>query len=136
MLAVHILSFGFVLGVTAVADKEVFGWVSGKREKLERKSIMLYHTLIWAGLLSLIATGLYMFWPMRLYLLGTILFDIKLIFVAILLVNAFLLGRLMPAAFTGPFRELSAHTKKALLMSGAVSAFSWFCAAALAFLIF
>lgn len=136
MLVLHILSFGFVLGVTAIADKDAFAWLRGTKETLEKKTLLLYHTLIWIGLVSLIASGTYLFWPMRLFLLADLLFDIKMLFVGILVVNAILIGRLMNLALTKPFKALTAHEKMSLLTSGAISAFSWFCAAGIALLIF
>lgn len=136
MLVLHILSFGFVLGVTAVADKDALAWFLGKKQVLERKNLYTYHLLIWLGLISLIASGTYLFWPMRLYLLGEFLFDIKLLFVGILLVNAILIGRLLNLALAKPFVELSGHEKRGLFVSGAISVFSWFAAAAIAMWIF
>ncbi|MFZ2719729.1 MAG: hypothetical protein WAZ27_02545, partial [Minisyncoccia bacterium] len=94
------------------------------------------HRLIWLGLFSLIGSGLYLFWPMRLYLLANLLFDIKLLFVAILIVNAILIGRLMSIALTKSFEELTTHEKASLITSGTVSTFSWFCVAAIALWIF
>ncbi len=136
MLVLHILSFGFVLGVTAIADKEAILWLRGKKYVLERKTLWTYHALIWLGLIVLIASGLYLFWPMRLFLLADFLFDIKLLFVGILVVNAILIGRLMNLALTKPFAALAGHEKRALFLSGAISVFSWFAAAAIAITIF
>jgi hypothetical protein len=136
MLVLHILSLGFVLGITAVADKDAFAWLLGKKLVLERKRLYTYHTLIWFGLIALIASGTYLFWPMRNFLLSDLLFDIKLLFVGILVINALLIGRLMNLALTKPFATVSRSDRRALLLSGAISTFSWLCAAAVAMWIF
>ncbi|TSC85622.1 MAG: hypothetical protein G01um10148_1008 [Parcubacteria group bacterium Gr01-1014_8] len=136
MLVLHILSFGFVLGITAIADKDAFLWLRGKKRVLERKTLRNYHLMIWLGLISLTISGFYLFYPMRLFLLSNLLFDVKLLFVAILFANAILIGRLMNLALTRPFAALTRNEKLSLVLSGAISAFSWFCASAIALWIF
>ncbi len=136
MLVLHILSFGFVLGVTAIADKDAIAWIRGKKRVLERSTMMSYHVLIWVGLIALTISGLYLFFPMRLFLLRELLFDVKILFVAILFINAILIVRLMQVALVKPFVEVSTQDKVALFASGAISIFSWFCAAAIAINIF
>ncbi len=136
MLTFHILSFGFVLGVTALADKDALQWFRGKKQTLDRTTLHQYHVLIWIGLLSLAVSGLYLFYPMRVFLLGSMLFDVKLLFVVILFVNAVLVGRLMNLALTKPYAELTVHEKTSLIVSGAVSAFSWFFAGSIAIWMF
>lgn len=136
MLTLHILSFGFVLGISAIADKDAFAWVRGVRDTLDRTTVRMYHRMIWVGLLMLIMTGLILFYPQRAYLLGNLLFDIKLLFVAILGLNALLIGRLMEHALDNSYAELGARDKRALFASGAVSVFAWACAAGIAFYMF
>lgn len=136
MLPLHILSFGFVIGVSAIADKDALSWMLGSRETLEEGRLRQYHRMIWVGLGALLITGALLLFPARLYLLGDILFDIKLLFVVILMVNALLIGRLAEHAVTVPFREVSARDKRALFASGAISLLSWGAAAGIAFLMF
>jgi hypothetical protein len=136
MLPLHILSFGCVIGVSAIADKDALGWMRGTQPVLEAKRLRQYHLLIWIGLASVVVSGILLLYPARLYLLGDILFDIKLLFVAILFVNAVLIGRLVEYATTIPFREVSLRDKRALFMSGAISLMSWAAAAAIAFAMF
>lgn len=136
MLTFHILSFGFVLGVTALADKDAFAWLRGKVHTLERERMHRYHLFIWAGLLSLIGSGVFLLYPTRLYLLTEFLFLIKLLFVGILVTNGILIGRLMHVALLKPFAALTRHEKLSLLLSGAISAFSWGAAALIAFVLF
>ncbi len=136
MLVLHILSFGFVLGVTAIADKDAFQWIRGKVETLEATRMHQYHMLIWIGLITLIVSGIVLFYPMRLFLLQDLLFDVKLLFVGILVVNGILIGRLMHVALIKSFAELTGDESRALFVSGAISVMSWMCAAGIALLIF
>lgn len=136
MLPLHILSFGFVIGVSAIADKDALAWIRGTQRVLEAKRLRQYHLMIWIGLASVVVSGVLLLYPARLYLLGDILFDIKLLFVAILFVNAFLIGRLVEYATTIPFRDVALRDKRALFMSGAISLMSWAAAAAIAFVMF
>lgn len=136
MLVLHILSFGFVVGVTAIAEKDALLWFRGKKQTLDEKVMHTYHVLIWAGLITLVGTGLYLFYPMRIFLLQNLLFDAKLLFVAILIVNAILIGRLMHSAQTRPFASLAMNEKLPLFLSGAISVFSWFAAFLLAIWVF
>ncbi len=136
MLVFHILSFGFVVGVTALADKEAFAWLRGKKQMLEPEALHSYHLLVWAGLLALIGSGLFLFYPMWEYLLGQPLFIIKLLFVAVLVVNGILIGRLQHVATIRPAAELPFKEKLPLFASGAVSFISWSFAAAIAFYLF
>ncbi len=136
MLVLHILSFGFVLGVTAIADKEAFAWFRGVKRTIDSAVLRSYHVMIWIGFMSLVASGFYLFYPMRFYLLRNLPFDAKLLFVVILFVNAILIGRLMHVAIVKPYAELSLSEKMALMTSGAISVFSWFCAGAIAIYLF
>ncbi len=136
MLPLHIISFGFVLGVSALADKDAFSWMRGIQTTLDHKRLRTYHSLVWIGLIALIVSGFVMFYPMRASLLGDLLFDIKLVFVLILCVNALLIGRLTQVATLRPFASLSPRDRNALIASGAISVFGWACATAIAFYMF
>jgi hypothetical protein len=136
MLPFHLLSLGFVVGVSAIADKDALAWVRGARATLDRTTLRSYHAMMWIGLVALTVTGLWMLIPTQISLLSNLLFDIKLLFVAILYINAVLIGRLMDHAVTKPFRAVPAAEKRALVASGAISAVSWGCAAVIAFVMF
>lgn len=136
MLPLHILSFGFVLGVSALADKDALAWIRGKKVTLDKKTLRSYHVLIWIGLVVLVVTGVFLFYPMRAFLLADLLFDIKLLFVAMLMLNAFLIRRVMDLALERPYATLGNAEKRALFASGAISVFSWACAASIAFYMF
>jgi hypothetical protein len=136
LTVLHITAFGFVLGVSAISDKEAFAWMRGKKEILDAEKIHLYHRLVWLGLSVLIVSGVILMYPMRVYLLSQLFFVMKLLFVGVLIVNGVLIGRMSSLATEKPFASLTSHEKMALLASGVISSLSWMCVAGLAILVF
>lgn len=132
MAAAHVFAFLASLGIILTADKQAVAWVRGKKALLDGSFLRKLHLLLWATLGVQIATGAVLAYPMRAYLLGQPLFILKLLFVAILVLNAILIGRLMPAASERTFASLSFDEKLPFLMSGAISGMSWAAAAILA----
>ena len=125
LLNVHLIAMLFSVGIILLADKEAFAWVLGKKPLLEPKRIHRLHYAMWAGLLALIASGFFMFLPQASYLLTEPLFIIKQLFVAVLVVNAIIIGRFSHVALTETFASLPWSERLPLLVSGAISAFSW-----------
>jgi hypothetical protein len=125
LLNIHITAIFFAVGVLLLADHEALDWMRGKKQTLSLRRMKILHYLMWAALLSLIATGVFLFLPMFSYLIAKSLFIIKLLFVAILVVNAVLIGNLMHLALTRTFSSLTLEEKLSLLVSGAVSTLSW-----------
>ncbi|MES2014692.1 MAG: hypothetical protein V4437_02660 [Patescibacteria group bacterium] len=125
MTVLHITFVFFSVGVILLADKEGFAWIRGKKETLNPKRLHLLHVLTWTGLLALIASGAILFLPRAKFLLTEPLFIIKMLFVAVLVVNAFLIGRLMHVATVRSFRTLAFSEKIQLFVSGAISTVSW-----------
>ncbi len=136
MLPFHILSFGFVIGVTALADKEAFDWVSGKKKILDKDMLGRYHSFVWLGLLLLIGTGVLLLYPLRDILLTNPVFLLKMLFVGVLVANGILIGRLQHAATAHPFSELRMGQKIELFASGVISTAGWLGAGVLAFFLF
>lgn len=121
----HIAFVLFSVGVIFLADKEGFAWIRGKKETLDPKRLRILHILTWTGLLLLIASGITLFLPRASFLLKEPFFIMKMLFVAVLIVNAFLIGRLMHVATVRPFRSLQLKEKIQLFASGAISTVSW-----------
>jgi len=136
MLTLHITFVCLSVIVILLADKEGFAWITGKKETLDGKRLRLYHNLTWTGLLLIITTGFFLFLPLASFLLTQPLFIVKMLFVAILVVNAFLIGRLMHTATLRPFRMLSRPEKIELFMSGVIYTVSWTGAILVAFYLF
>lgn len=136
MVTLHIFSMMFSFGVIWKADKDALAWLRGKREVLDASRLRLHHTLMWLGLAALIVTGSILSYPMLGYLLSQPLFIMKLLFVAILIVNAVLIGRVMHVAHVRSFASLTWNERVPLLMSGVISSFAWLGALVLALALF
>lgn len=136
MTLVHVLSIGFVIAVITMADKEALAWMRGKKSVLDRRSLHNLHVMTWVGLLALIASGVTLFWDRKEYLLTQPLFIMKMLFVAVLVVNGILIGRLMNIALEKPFADLSPKKKVELFASGMISSLSWIGAFILGIILF
>jgi len=136
MLAVHILTVIFSLCVVFMADKEALSWILGRKYVLGKRRVAIFHYLTWACLATLTVSGAFLALPMLSYLLTQPLFIMKLLFVAILLINAILIGRFSDIAIERPFAELTWDETMPLFTSGAISFFGWSGAVLLALIVF
>lgn len=125
LLPIHILTIVTLVGLALAADIIGWRWVRGAEPILDRTRLSRLHASIWCGLVVMVASGFLMFWPYREYLLFEITFRIKMLFVLTLIVNGFFIGRLMVTATEMPFMNLSPKEKRALFISGGISALSW-----------
>lgn len=125
VLPIHIAAFFVSIIGVVVADAHAFLWVLGKLPTLPQRRLERLHHLVSAGLLTAVTTGFLMFWPVRDYLLYETSFQIKVTFVAALIINSFVIARHMDVAFARSYRELSWAARWPLLLSGAVSTVSW-----------
>lgn len=133
MLTLHIFSVLFSGGVIIAADKEAMGWFRGRTLTMNRSRVRIYHYLMWVGLGAVIVSGFFLFYPMWQFLVTNQLFIIKMLFVAILIINGILVGRLQDIALTRPYASLTLDEKLPLFASAAISVFSWLSAGILAF---
>ncbi len=136
MFSLHIFSLFISIGAIITADKQAFAWLRGKKEKLDPKLTHAVHITMWASLVALMATGFFMFYPMRDYLFTQPLFIMKTLFVSVLVTNGILISRLMRIATTKSFLSLSLEERIPLLTSGAISAFAWVGATLTALILF
>ncbi len=137
LLPIHLT----ILGVTALgillADHEGMQWVSGKKPLLEWKKVFRLHLWVGFGLIGMLITGFLMFWPVRNYLLhNSLAFLIKMMFVAVLIGNSFLIGELTKISTKRTYASLSSAEKRPFFISGAVSTISWLGAATAALFLF
>ncbi len=136
MVLIHTFAVGFVIALIALADKEALAWVRGKKQVLDKSLLHNIHMLTWVALLTLTLTGLILFYPRWDYLLTQPLFLIKLLFVAVLFVNAILIGRLIEASTHRQFIELNVREKLQLVLSGGISFVAWLGALVLGLILF
>ncbi len=119
-----------------IADKIGFSWFWGKVETLSPRTLSRLHNTMGVALTLMILSGLLLFWPAREYLITRPSFYIKMTFVLVLILNAFVIDHLMTVAQHMPFRDVPPSKKRFLLLSGAVSLASWLGAATMAFFLF
>lgn len=125
ILTVHIATAISLIGIVLYADHLGLRWVRGKHEVLPAPRLKKLHQIIYCGLLLMIITGGYMFWPLREYLLTTPAFLIKMGLVLTLIINSVVIGRFMHIATQTPFAMLPSSQRIPLYVSGAVSALAW-----------
>lgn len=127
-LIVFYLHIGFLcvagLGIL-MADHAAFQWLTHKRDVVSKRELWVSHWIVSIALAGLVLTGLYMFWPLRDYLLNQPLFWLKMAFVAALIVNSFFIEYLMHTAAHTPWRRLSISERVPFIISGGISTLSW-----------
>src|SRR5581483_1424498 len=124
-LLIHLGFLAMAVVGIALADSSAMGWMRGRLETLEQKHIYRTHWIVTIGLCGLVYTGLYLFWPMRDYLLLQPYFLVKMAFVFALLVNSFFIESFMHIARLSPYSQLTPRQKAPLMLSGAVSTLCW-----------
>lgn len=118
------------------ADKVGFSWMRGRIEVVPRRTLAVLHDVVSLALIALLLSGLYLFWPMRDYLLYQGLFYIKMTFVVLLVINSIAIDNLMHTAAYTPFRAVPARQRAGLLVSGGLSFLCWAGAGFTALLLF
>lgn len=127
-MEIESLHLGTLL-ITAVAilyaDHLAYAYLKGKRELLDQVMTKRLHMIVWCGLIGMIISGTLLFIPMAEYLLTEPVFYLKMTFVLVLVVNALVIGKISHVASERPFAMLLPKEQRTLMLSGAVSLFSW-----------
>ena len=134
--ATHILSLALTACAIVYADHTGFNWIRGTIHAVPHKTLHYLHWAVGVGLGLMIGSGVVLFWPAKDYLLSSLPFFIKMVFVLALIVNSVVIENLMHVATTTPFKEVSKKTRTKLFISGAVSGISWLGAAVAALFLF
>jgi hypothetical protein len=125
ILAVHIGAFITNISLVVLADLLGLLWMLGAIRRLPKKSMIVAHYLIWLGLATSIASGAYLFWPAREYLLTVESFYVKVTLVLVLLINSFFISKHLRTALSTTFKRLSLKERGGFLLSGFVSLGAW-----------
>jgi hypothetical protein len=136
LLYLHLIFLALAVVGIVLADRSGLHWMRGKKEVVDKKDLFTAHWVVTVGLLGLVYTGFFLFWPMRQYLLGQPYFLLKMLLVGMLLLNAMVIDWLMHVASVRSFASLSNAQKTPLLVSGAISGLGWVCITVLAYLQF
>ena len=125
ILSVHVGIVFVLVPLILWTDHLGLNWVRGKTETIDARTLQRLHRLVWAGLCGMIVTGILLAYPYTDYLFNLTPFLIKVGFVAALVVNGLVIGKLMHIATRQPFRELGKRERIPLFVSAAVSTVSW-----------
>ena len=125
LLQIHLTAIFFTLAVVVTADGHGLLWILGLLKSLPHKRMEILHILAWIGLVTIMLAGATMFSTYSEYLLTLPAFQLKMLFVAFLVLNAFFIGKHLKIATVRPFAELSFQERLPLLISGAVSTTGW-----------
>lgn len=129
MTELHLTILTLTALVIFYSDHQGFLYFTGKKERLSAQFITWSHRLVWAGLLGMITTGVFLTIPRWMFLFQEPAFYVKLMLVGVLIVNAFAISELSAHATEVPFKELAKEKQRVLLVSGALSATGWIGAA-------
>ena len=124
-LTLHIASFIWNIFWVVVSDAVGLLWITGKKALAPGHFLRLTHRFIFWGLGVSIVTGVYLFSTVADYLLTVPAFYTKLLLVAALIVNGFVIGRHISVAETTPYKAVTSEEKRKLFISGAVSTVGW-----------
>src|SRR4051812_35538284 len=117
LLYLHLIFLATAAVGIVMADSSGLAWMRSKTETVSKRALFTAHWIVTAGLLGLVYTGLFLFWPMREYLLTQPLFLLKLALVGVLLLNALAIDWLMQVASHTPYASLSNRQKMPLIVS-------------------
>ncbi len=125
MSEIHELILFMTLAVVVFADLQGLRWVLGWVSTLSSGIVRVLHFIVYVGLGGMVVTGLIMFSRDSEYLLSNPIFLTKMVFVAALIANSFLIGAHIKVASEKPFASLSSGEKTKLVVSGIVSGVCW-----------
>lgn len=125
LLELHIAAVFSTLALVIIADIHGLLWVLGRLHTLPLQRMILLHRLVSAGLIITIIAGALMFVGYAPYLVTLWAFRIKMLFVLMLVVNAFVIKKHLHIAAQHPFADLPHTTKITLVASGIVSSAGW-----------
>ncbi len=122
--ALHLLSLAFVAIVIVIADHDGYLYMRGKKAVLNAMKVKRLHQLAWVGLIAMTLTGIGLIAEDP-DVLEEAAFGVKMLMVAALFVNGFVIGQLSKWSVSTPFASLTSKQKLMLLGSGAVSVSCW-----------
>jgi len=125
VLTIHISTAITLIGTVLIADHYALSWVRGKRETLPHTIMARIHYGMYIGLGIMVLSGIYMFLPIKEYLLYEVAFQIKMGFLVALILNSVLIGQLLHTSTHNSFASLTKKTQLVFSLSGGASSISW-----------
>jgi hypothetical protein len=130
---IHVCTLALTALCILYADHLGFQYFRGTREKLDAVVTKRLHHLVWAGLLGMIGSGVFLVVPLWEYLAYEPVFYVKMGFVLTLMFNAWIIGQVSHVASTHAFKDLPKAQQTLFLASGALSGMGWVGAAIIGF---
>lgn len=125
ILMLHIGTLFVIGGLMLATDFSVLKWIQGSLPMLPHQKTLRLHRFIWGGLITLLITGILLFYPYKDFLVTLTAFRIKIAFVGLLILNSFYIGKVLPLGTTQTFISLSPSQKTNLFISGSMSVVCW-----------
>jgi len=129
LVTIHLIALCTTAIFIIIADHDGLEYIRGKKETLSLIRVKRLHYTVMAGLSIMIVTGAWMAMDIWEPLIEYPPFLIKMLMVAALVANSFVIGNLMHIATQKPFRDLSKAERTKLLVTGAISGICWLGAA-------
>lgn len=125
MVLIHII----VLCITALgillSDSLAFAWMRGSTPVLDKQRIRRLHRWVGFGLTGMIVSGAFLFLEQPSDLFAHTGFYVKIVFVVALVLNSFAINYVSRIATKRSFASLTTGERLPLIVSGAISTFSW-----------
>jgi hypothetical protein len=121
----HVIFVIATLLAVAYSDEQALMWMLGKKQTLSPSLVATLHTLVSWGLGLLILTGGLLYFRAPQAYLSDPTFIVKMVAIAALIINTYVIERLAPIATSGPYSAISRSERTKLFISGAVSVLGW-----------
>lgn len=125
LVTIHLSTLALTAIAILYADHMGFEYFRGKRLTLDGSRVTRLHHIVWVGLTFMIVSGFFLVKPQWEFIRTEPVFYIKMGLVLMLIVNAFLIGKMSHLTHHRAFAELPADVRKTFLVSGAVSVIGW-----------
>ncbi len=126
MLTTLHLGIVIVTGLLVLySDEQALAWVLGKKAQLDGKRIAFLHTIISVGLGALLITGGLLYLRAVPAYLSDTTFIVKLVAIAALILNTYVIERFSHVAISRPFAAVSHRERIPLFISGGISVAGW-----------
>lgn len=122
---IHLVGLCITAIFIIMADHDGFQYMRGKKQTLDLRRVRRLHYTVLAGLIMMIVSGGFLFADVWGEVIEEPAFYVKMLMVAALVANSFVIGSMMHIATQKPFNTLTKGEKSKLLISGAVSGLCW-----------
>jgi|GEM_PF-835219 branched-subunit amino acid transport protein len=125
LLGFHIAAICLTGALVLYADEQGLAWMLGKKDRLNQNVVHFMHYAVAVGLAAIIVTGAFLLLPRAALYLGNPDFIVKMIAVAVLIINTYFIDRFSEVATRQAFRDVSHTERMPLFISGVVSVLGW-----------